>query len=62
MATEETRVVLIKPGDLLLVGNVGELGWKPEAIGTIVDAFAALEVTAVFFSADIEIAKVPTDG
>lgn len=65
MAAEGTRVVLVKPGDLLLVGNVGDLGSQTEmevSLRPIVDRFAALNVSVVFFKEDIELAKVPADG
>jgi len=58
MADEsETRVLLVKPGDLLLIGNVGDVG-NPEFAAKAVKVFADMGVRVVFFMADIDMAKV----
>jgi hypothetical protein len=58
MADEsETRVLLVKPGDLLLVGNIGHIG-SPDRAADAVKVFADMGVKVVFFMADIDMAKV----
>lgn len=54
----DTRVLLIKPGDVLLIGNVGDLDPEgaPEAAAAIQDAIG---VRIVIFTEDIDIDKVP---
>jgi hypothetical protein len=60
MADEtETRVLLVKPGDLLLIGNVGQIG-DAEFAAKAVKVFADMGVRVVFFMADIDMAKVPS--
>jgi hypothetical protein len=57
----ETRVVLVKPGDLLLIGNVGEITQEQYDQGYA--AFSALlkeelNIRVVLFSGDIDIAAL----
>lgn len=54
----ETRVLLVKPGDLLLVGNVGNIG-DPEFAAKAVKVFADMGIKVVFFMADIDMSKAP---
>jgi hypothetical protein len=58
---DSARVVLIKPGDVLLIGNVGEL--TDEAIQQAGPVVAALKDTlglaeVLIFEADIDLAAV----
>lgn len=54
----DTRVLLIKPGDVLLVGNVGDI--DPEGASEAAEAFRdAIGVRIFLFTEDIDIDKVP---
>lgn len=57
MADDETRVLLVKSGDLLLIGNVGRI---PGSDGTqrVADFFRNNGIDVVFFTGDIDISKV----
>ena len=62
MSESERRIFLVKPGDCLIFGNVGEI--RPEAAQQLT---ALLKVRfgvrdVVFFSGDIDMAAVPSDG
>lgn len=54
----DTRVLLIKPGDVLLIGKVGDVDPEgaSEAAAAIQDAIG---VRIVIFTEDIDIDKVP---
>lgn len=53
----EQRVLLIKPGDLLLVGNAGEL--MDEGFSEVLGQFTKrLGVNVILFEADIEIGRL----
>jgi hypothetical protein len=58
--TDATRVVLIKPGDVLLIGNVGE-NVDYEALPDLAEKLkSALGIAHVaIFEADIDLASVP---
>lgn len=49
--TGEKRVVLVKPGDLLLIGNIGEM--PPENIERMHDWFEQSGIRICVFAADI---------
>lgn len=53
----DTRVVLVKPGDLLLIGNVGSVG-DPDRARSAVNVFKDMGINVVFFMDDIDMAKV----
>ena len=53
----ETRVLLVKPGDLLLIGNVGHIGDASMAQAAV-QVFADSGIKVVFFMEDIDMAKV----
>lgn len=61
MADGEVRVVLVKPGDVLLIGNVGSIG-SPENLRGFVDGLHSMGVKAFVFAADIDIDKLPEGG
>jgi hypothetical protein len=50
---DEKRVVLVKPGDVLLLGNIGRVE-SPEQVEPIVRCLGRLGITALLFSADIK--------
>lgn len=53
--SDDVRVVLVKPGDKLLIGNVGEL--DADNAAQVVSAFNELTgLRVVLFEADIDIA------
>lgn len=54
-ADDETRVVLVKPGDLVLIGGF-EI--TPQNAELVRDAFEALDLHAIVFAGDIEIGKL----
>jgi hypothetical protein len=60
MADEsETRVLLVKPGDVLLIGHLGD-SVRPESLGAALADFRKQTGINVYaFTADIDIAKVP---
>ena len=55
-----TRVLLVKPGDVLLIGNVGplqaDIAVRARAAG---EALEKVGILAFMFAGDIELAKVP---
>ena len=54
---DETRVVLIKPGDTLLIGNVGDL--EPGVVQVASDALRAMGFDRnILFVGDIEIGRI----
>lgn len=54
----DTRVLLIKPGDVLLIGNVGDV--DPEGASEAAAAIRdAIGVRVFMFTEDIDIDKVP---
>lgn len=53
----EQRVLLVKPGDLLLVGNAGEL-MEPEISESLGQFCQRLGVNILLFEADIEIGRL----
>jgi hypothetical protein len=59
MPDQETRVVLVKPGDVLLFGNVGDLPAEAIDAGTeqLLDATGVAKV--IFFRDDIDMAALP---
>lgn len=54
----DTRVLLIKPGDVLLIGNVGDVDLE-EASASVEALQDAIGVRIFIFTEDIEIDKVP---
>lgn len=52
-----TRVLLVKPGDVLMIGNVGEVS-HPSQVEPIIECLAGLGITAMVFSADIDVETV----
>jgi hypothetical protein len=56
-----TRVVLIKPGDVLLIGNVGSdlAAASRQALDAMAESFEKVGILAFAFAGDIELAKVP---
>lgn len=63
----ETRVVLVKPGDVLIFGNLGDCIDTDEAARQLGDAFNEIKTTiglkqVVAFEADIDLAAIPRDG
>lgn len=61
-AANESRVVLVKPGDLLVLGNVGEM--TSESLAAMQDAINALKeklrlAGVVLFESDVDLAAVP---
>jgi hypothetical protein len=59
---DERVVVLTKPGDTLLVGNVsGVTDMTVDQVKQVTDALAALGLKVIFFADDIDIAKLPAD-
>ena len=62
-ADPERVVVLAKPGDTLLIGNVaGVAGMSIDQVKQTTDIFAALGLKVIFFTDDIDIAKLPADA
>lgn len=55
LGSDEVRVVLVKPGDLLLIGNV-EI--TAENADMVRDAFREINLHAVVFAGDIELDKL----
>lgn len=58
--TEETRVVLLKPGDVLLIGGV-EFGSAMEAADAIESLRDVLDVRVAVFADDIQIDKLTAE-
>lgn len=56
--SDETRVVLLKPGDVLLIGGVDV---TPDNEQVVRDAIDALGLRAMIFADDIEIESVTAD-
>ena len=55
-----TRVLLVKPGDVLLIGNVGPLDdGSRERLRHAGEALEKVGILAFMFAADIDLAKVP---
>lgn len=60
--SDETRVLLVKPGDVLLIGNVGfdaDPTWIQKCVEHMQRNFG---IRAVIFAADIDVAMVPGCG
>lgn len=55
----ETRIVLVKPGDVLIFGNVGGIG-DMSALSPIKELLGLKAV--LVFEGDIDMASVPADG
>lgn len=57
-----TRVLLVRPGDVLLIGNIGQ----PTNLAATNAAAEALRkdvgVKVFFFAGDIDVAKLPSDA
>jgi hypothetical protein len=57
-----TRVLLVRPGDVLLIGNIGE-HVDPTAANAAVETLRKETGVKVFlFRGDIDIAKLPADA
>lgn len=58
----ETRVVLVKPGDLLIFGNVGSACYDAESLNILGARLKELLGISyvVFFEDDIDLAAVPS--
>lgn len=60
---QQRVVVLAKPGDTLLIGNVaGVTSMSVDQLKVTTDVFAALGLKVIFFADDIDIAKLPADA
>lgn len=57
-----TRVLLIQPDDVLLIGNVGPIKDQAAVVAAVKNLQELIGVKVVLFSADIDIAKLPTDA
>lgn len=57
--TDETRFVLLKPGDVLLIGNAPSFG--PEDLGTLSKVLLKLGIHAVLFEDDITIDRLSAE-
>lgn len=55
-----TRVVLIEPGDVLLIGNLGRLE-SPEQIEPVVRCLDELGIASLVFSADIDLDSITSE-
>lgn len=57
MTTADTprHVVLARPGDVLLIGNIGHL--PPDQLSVLGEAFRHLGIEVLVFAADIDIAR-----
>jgi hypothetical protein len=53
---EPVRVVLVKPGEVLIIGGL-DRSFAPEDVRTVIDAFQRLGVKVVLMDADITIGK-----
>lgn len=64
--SDETRVVLVKPGDVLLIGNVG--AFDDSAMEALAVALAPLKLAlglatdVLVFEADIDLGVLPAGG
>lgn len=56
--SDEKRVLLVKPGDTVLIGNVGRI--TPDEAAAAVECFRSLDLDVVVFAGDIDIDLVPT--
>jgi hypothetical protein len=57
----ETRVVLVKPGDVLIFGNVGNFDSSiADRFGDLKDLLGLKQI--VIFTEDIDLAAIPGDG
>lgn len=57
-----TRVLLARPGDVLLIGNVGDLR-RPDLTNEAISTLGTVLGVKVFvFAGDIDISKVPADA
>lgn len=57
MASDVKRVVLVKPGEVLLIGNVGELV-EGENLADVDKFFGAIGIQVVLFAEDIDMDAV----
>jgi hypothetical protein len=60
--SDETRVLLVKPGDVLLIGNIGfdtDPTWIQKCAQHMQQNFG---IRTVLFAADIDVAMVPGCG
>lgn len=59
--SDEQRVFLIKPGDTLVFGNVGDL--DPESVDALSQVlYEQMGLRVLCFAADIDMAAVPGHG
>lgn len=58
MSDQETRVVLVKPGDVLLIGNVGELLPDQQVTDALRGLKRAIGCEVYLFAEDIDIAAL----
>lgn len=59
----ETRVVLVKPGDVLIFGNCGDIEWDARSQIALDRIKEKLDLGHVLiFEADIDLAAVPAEG
>lgn len=59
--SDEQRVFLIKPGDTLVFGNVGDL--DPESVDALSQVlYEQMGLQVLCFAADIDMAAVPGHG
>jgi hypothetical protein len=61
-SSEERRVVLVKPGDMLLIGNARDVHDDPEALARLGDWFQAAGIRVAVFAGDIDIDLLPGGG
>lgn len=60
--SDETRVVLVKPGDKLLIGNIGDLGLTVEEVEKVHEGLRRiLGLQVVIFAADIDMGLLEGD-
>jgi hypothetical protein len=59
-SSEEQRVVLVKPGDMLLIGNARDAHEDREALARLGDWFQAAGIRVAVFANDIDLDLLPS--
>jgi len=57
-----TRVLLIRPGDVLLIGNIGQPTNPTATNAAIAELRKSVGVKVFLFTGDIDIDKLPSDA